>query len=80
MRRPKLYSEYINAKDLKRTFLAKGKDKLRLSTIINEIEVAQLFTDVVSVVRCKDCIHREKCPDKSDDDFCSDGERWEDAI
>lgn len=74
-----MYSEYLNAKDLKRTFMAKGKNNLKLSTIINEIEVAQLFTDVVPVVRCRYCIHREKCPDMSDDDYCSDGERREDA-
>lgn len=35
--------------------------------------------DVVKIVRCKDCIRKEKCPayrlDKDGEWFCADGER-----
>ena len=55
-------AKYVNAKQLARRFMSKGKDKMRLSTIINEIEIAEkglsLEIDAVEVVRCKDCMHK----------------------
>lgn len=32
---------YVNAKSLAKVFMLKNKDKLRLSTVINEIELAE---------------------------------------
>lgn len=34
---------------------------------------------IVYVVRCKDCKHRQSCNLMIDDDFCSDGERKTEA-
>ena len=76
---------YIDADDLAKVFMLKGKDKLRLATVINEIEMSPT-ADVVEVVRCKDCRY---CYQKKADrivcafsnytvaplDFCSCGER-----
>ena len=45
---------YIEREALKRVYMGKGKDKLRLATVINELELAPA-ADVVEVVRCKDC-------------------------
>lgn len=60
-------AKYVNAKQLARRFMSKNKDKLRLSTIINEIEIAEkglsLEIDVVEVVRCKDCKYSEIADD-----------------
>lgn len=51
---------YVNAKQLAKRFMSKGKDKIRLSTIINEIEIAEKGlsreVDKVDVVRCKNCV------------------------
>lgn len=79
-------SRYIDADKLARTYMLKGKDKLRLATVINELELAPA-EDVVEVVRCKDCkhyrtdedgwcIYHEDCYLKPDD-YCSYGERRE---
>lgn len=47
---------YIEREALKRVYMGKGKDKLRLATVINELELAPA-ADVVEVVRCKDCVY-----------------------
>ena len=81
---------YIDADDLAKVFMLKGKDKLRLATVINEIEMLPT-ADVVEVVRCKDCEHsthwyadKIQCMFWSEiplicfnDDFCSRGKRKE---
>lgn len=52
-------ARYINAKQLINRFMLKNKDKLRLSTIVNEIEIAEKGlsreVEAVEVVRCKNC-------------------------
>ena len=79
---------YIDADKLAKTYMLKGKDKLRLATVINELELAPT-EDVVAVVRCKDCKYwqdnnngyphdecrwgKEETPNS--DDYCSFGER-----
>ena len=77
---------YIERDALKRVYMGKGKDKLRLATVINELELAPA-ADVVEVVRCKDCVYSknynctrgEMYDDTSyrPDYFCADGERRE---
>ena len=79
---------YINAKQLAQRFMLKGKDKIRLGTIINEIEIAEkgLSRDVkkVDIVRCKNCANWENQNHSTntcrlhnmathDTDFCSYG-------
>ena len=78
---------YIDREALKRVYMGKGKDKLRLATVINELELAPA-ADVVEVVRCKDCKHCDPenghCDhtlstslpfSRKPDDYCSYGER-----
>lgn len=79
----------ISAADLHRTYMAKGKDKLRLATVINELELAPAV-DAAPVVRCADCRLTDtietKCGAKffycewsgetvTAEDFCSHGTR-----
>lgn len=52
---------YIDADDLAKVFMLKGKDKLRLATVINEIEMSPT-ADVVEVVRCRDCLFYRNHP------------------
>ena len=52
---------YIDADKLAKTYMLKGKDKLRLATVINELELAPT-ADVVEVIRCKDCSCAESLP------------------
>lgn len=47
-------TKYIDAHNLAKVYMGKGKDKLRLAAVINELEFAPT-ADVVEVVRCKDC-------------------------
>ncbi|MBQ8289345.1 MAG: hypothetical protein IJY01_00535 [Clostridia bacterium] len=78
----------VDADKLAKTYMLKGKDKLRLATVINELEIASTV-DAVEVIRCKDCAHcnydpnaeiykceRRCIPERvSEVDFCSHGER-----
>lgn len=76
-------SRYIDAHKLAKIYMGKGKDKLRLATVINELELVPT-ADVVEVVRCKDCYKHKNggvgCPfydgiHRDDDDYCSYGAR-----
>ena len=76
-------ARYIDAHNLEKVYMGKGKDKLRLATVINELELAPV-ADVVEVVRCKDCAvpHNQwtGCPKLNgfvtpSDCYCSYGER-----
>ena len=78
--------KYVNARQLARVFMLKNKDKLRLSTIINEIEIAEKGLNrtvaAVDIVLCKDCAYRytEYCNakhERADMDYCSAGIRQE---
>ena len=82
-------ARYIDADALMKWLCGYGKmDEFFVGYLESVIE-AQPTVDAVDVVRCKDCVHRHQttCPflianaykASSDDDFCSRGERREDA-
>lgn len=81
-------AKYIDARNLAKVYMGKGKDKLRLATVINELELAPA-ADVVEVVRCKDCAVPHNrwtgCPKLNGlvappDFYCSYGERRKEDV
>ena len=80
-------ARYIDAERLKRTFASGIRvydGMCKIADVMHNIE-NEPTADVVEVVRCKDCKHKEQCcefimisvKDKNID-FCSYGERKED--
>ena len=70
-------SRYIDAEELK-SAIRKAFPNLMMRVDINSIINAQPTADVVEVIRCKDCTRQLICY-HSDDYYCADGERREDA-
>ena len=62
-------SRLIDAEALSKAYMRKGKDKLRLATVINELELAPTI-DAVPVVRCRECKYYRHGKHFTDINFC----------